>query len=199
MREKEEMPDSDTAVTALFARMRAGDTVAGEQLLSALYTELHRLAVHYMRSEGPQHTLQPTALIHEAYLRLMSGPEHINDRHHFFALAAQAMRRVLVDHARKKRTSKRGGGVAHVADMSQVDLVEAQGANAPGVDVLALDDALIELSRLDPRAAQVVELRFFGGHTDNEVCEILGKNLATVRRDWEFARSWLKHRLHSDA
>ena len=142
-----------------------------------------------MRGETRQHTLQPTALVNEAYLRLMRGPAVINDRHHFFALAATAMRRVLVDHARQKYAGKRGGGIDRVT----LDL--APGLEPFDVDVLALDEALTALSKLDPRAAQVVELRFFGGHTDKEVCEILGENLPAIRRDWTFARSWLKTHL----
>jgi RNA polymerase sigma-70 factor (ECF subfamily) len=178
-------------LTSLFARMRHGDAEAVNGVMEALYAELHRLAARQMRREARSHTLQPTALVNEAYLRLMRGQVAIHDRQHFLALAAQAMRRALVDHARHKRARKRGGGLERVA----LDVVP--GADAIEIDVLALDEALAELSTLAPRASRVVELRFFGGHTDQEVCEILGENLATVRRDWALARSWLKSRLQS--
>jgi len=175
-------------LTALFARMRGGDVDAVNGVMSALYAELHRLAARQMRGEARQHTLQPTALVNEAYLRLMRGPDVVHDRQHFFALAAQAMRRVLVDHARQKRSHKRGGG------LERVTLEIVPGGAPYNLDVLALDEALTELSKLDERASRVVELRFFGGHTDKEVCEILGEKLPTIRRDWVFARSWLKTR-----
>jgi RNA polymerase sigma-70 factor, ECF subfamily len=178
-------------LTALFARMRHGDSEAVNGVMAVLYAELHRLAARQMRREARSHTLQPTALVNEAYLRLMHGRVAIHDRQHFLALAAQAMRRALVDHARHKRARKRGGGFERVA----LDVVP--GANAIEVDVLALDEALAELSVLAPRASRIVELRFFGGYTDQEVCDILGENLPAVRRDWVFARSWLKARLRS--
>jgi RNA polymerase sigma factor (TIGR02999 family) len=143
-----------------------------------------------MRGERKQHTLQPTALVAEAYLRLMGGDAAvINDRNHFFALAATTMRRVLVDHARSKRSDKRGG------KRERVTLELVPGKEAIDVDVLALDEALTALAALDGRAAQVVELRYFGGHTDREVCEILDRTFSSVRRDWVFARSFLKTRL----
>jgi len=182
------MSGSGADLTVLFARMRHGDAEAANAVMGALYTELHHIAARHMRGEAPQHTLQPTALVNEAYLRLMHGPDTVHDRQHFLALAAQAMRRVLVDHARQKRARKRGGGLERVT-------LEIVPGKAPyNVDVLALDEALVALSQVDQRASRVVELRFFGGHTDREVCEILGEKLPTVRRDWVFARSWLKTR-----
>lgn len=171
--------------------MRAGDAVAANMAMREVYTELRRLASSYMRRERSQHTLQPTALVNEAYLRLVNGPDAISNRKHFFALAAQAMRRVLVDHARQKRSLKRGGGAV------QVTLDAVPGLPARSLDVIALDEALSDLATLDPRAVTIVELRFFAGHTDKEVCELTGENLATVRREWEFARSWLRSRLGS--
>jgi RNA polymerase sigma-70 factor, ECF subfamily len=182
------MSASGRDLTALFARMRHGDAAAMDAVVGALYTELHHLAARQMRGEARQHTLQPTALVNEAFLRLMHGPDVVHDRQHFLALAAQAMRRVLVDHARQKRARKRGGG------LERVTLEVVPGEEPFNVDVLALDEALTALSKLDQRASRVVELRFFGGHTDKEVCEILGEKLPTVRRDWVFARSWLKTR-----
>jgi RNA polymerase sigma factor (TIGR02999 family) len=176
-------------LTALFARLRRGDSEAMSGIMEALYSELRSLAARRMRNETPQHTLQPTALVNEAYLRLMRGPSVITDRHHFFALAARAMRNILCDHAREKHAGKRGGR------MDRVTLELAPGLGPVDVDLLALDEALSELSERDPRAAQVVELRFFGGHTDKEVGEILSENIPAVRRHWTFARTWLKTRL----
>jgi RNA polymerase sigma-70 factor (ECF subfamily) len=185
------MADGGSDLTVLFARMRGGDADALNRIMTALYSELHRLAARQMRGEIRQLTLQPTALVNEAYLRLMHGPDVVNDRQHFFALAAQAMRRVLVDYARQRKARKRGG------DLKQVTLELVPGAETYEIDILALDEALTALSALDPRASRVVELRFFGGHTDNEVCQILGENLPRVRRDWAFARSWLKKQLQT--
>jgi RNA polymerase sigma factor (TIGR02999 family) len=182
------MSDSSPDLAVLFARMRLGDGEAVKEVMNALYGELHRLAARQMRGEARQHTLQPTALVNEAYLRLVQGPGTVHDRHHFLALAAQVMRRVLVDHARQKRAGKRGGG------LERVTLELVPGSGPYDVDVLALDEALTELAKLDERASRVVELRFFGGHTDKEVCEILDEKLPTIRRDWVFARSWLKTR-----
>lgn len=186
------MSPADPDLSQIFARMRDGtaDAEAVGSAVSALYTELRRLAARQLSREGRDHTLQPTALVNEAYLRLMRGPDVVNDRQHFFALAAQAMRRVLVDHARQRRSQKRGGGA------ERVTLQLVPGVEAYDFDMIALDEALSVLQGLDARAARVVELRFFGGHTDKEVCDILGENLSAVRRDWDFARSWLKARLN---
>jgi RNA polymerase sigma factor (TIGR02999 family) len=166
--------------------MRQGDRDAGDKALAEVYDELHRIASREMRREGSGHTLQTTALVNEAYLRFVkAGALQIENRGHFFAIASQQMRRVLVDHARSARTRKRDGG-------AQVDFEKIQLATPDrGVDVLLLDEALRELEKIQPRAAQVVELRYFGGYTDKEVVEALGLSLATVRRDWEYARSWL--------
>jgi RNA polymerase sigma factor (TIGR02999 family) len=173
--------------------MRQGDAAAGERAMKTVYSEIHSLASRFIAGERSGHTLEPTALVNEAYLRLIKGPERIANRHHFFALAAQAMRRVLVDHARQKRAGKRGSGVVHL----NVDEAPI-GTDAHGdVDILALDQALDRLAKLAPKAAKVIELRFFGGNTDKEVCQILGENLATIRREWEFGRAWLKHRLET--
>ena len=176
------MPD----LTLLLNRMRQGDRDAGDKALTEVYDELRRIAAREMRRDGPGHTLQTTALIHEAYLRFVNaGSLQIENRGHFFAIASQQMRRILVDHARAVRTRKRDGG-------AQVDFAKIQlAAQGRGVDVVLLDDALRELEQIQPRAAQVVELRYFGGYTDKEVVEALGVSLATVRRDWEYARSWL--------
>jgi RNA polymerase sigma-70 factor, ECF subfamily len=183
------MSPSVPDLNPLFARLNSGDADALGDIIGALYTELHALAARRMHVERQRQTLQPTALVNEVYLRLMHGPDVIHNRHHFFALAAQAMRRVLVDHARNRRAEKRGG------KMNRVTLELVPGRAPVDVDILALDEALTMLSALDARAARVVELRFFGGYTDKEVCEIVGAKLATVRRDWVFARSWLKTHL----
>jgi RNA polymerase sigma-70 factor (ECF subfamily) len=185
------MPGQPPDLTVLFSRLSGGDRDALNEIMSALYSELRALAFRRMRAEGRQLTLQPTALLNEAYLRLMHGPERINDRQHFFALAAQAMRRILVDHARQRRAEKRGG------DRERVTLELVPGQESVDVDLLALDEALTALSQLDARSAQVVELRFFGGLTDKEVCELLEVSLPAARRDWVFARSFLKTRLAS--
>jgi RNA polymerase sigma factor (TIGR02999 family) len=176
-------------LTVMFARLRTGDGEALSSIMDALYTELRALAARRMRDESPQHTLQPTALVNEAFLRLVRGRSIINDRRHFFALAARAMRNILCDHARQKYAGKRGGR------MDRVTLDLAPGLESIDTDVLALDEALSVLAVLDARAAQVVELRFFGGYTDKEVSEILDESLSSVRRDWTFARKWLKTRL----
>jgi len=163
--------------------MRHGDRGAGEAAVELVYGELHRIASGQMRRERPGHTLQTTALVHEAYIRLIGSESlEIQSRGHFFAVASQQMRRILVDHARADQAQRRGGGAAKV-ELDQVQL----GTETESIDVLLLDEALGELERLEPRAARVVELRYFGGYTDKEVVEALGVALATVRRDWEFA------------
>jgi len=182
-------------LTLLLNRMIRGDPGAGAQATALVYTELHRLASRKMRREGPGHTLQTTALVNEAYLWFVSrGSLEIRNRGHFFALASQQMRRILVDHARSARAQKRGGGAI------KVEYGEVPPGEEPVSveDVLSLHEALTELEQIDPRTGQVVELRYFGGYTDQEVVDALGVSLATVRRDWEFARSWLFDRLHSD-
>jgi RNA polymerase sigma factor (TIGR02999 family) len=187
-------PDSGPTaepLTVLLNRMRQGDRTAGEKAVDLVYTELHRIAAGQMRRERPGHPLQTTALVNEAYLKLIGGADlEIHDRGHFFAVASQQMRRILVDYARAGNAQRRGG------DAQQVDLdLVRLGAEPRGIDILELDEALQELERLEPRAGQVVELRYFGGYTDKEVVEALGVPLTTVRRDWEFARTWLFDRM----
>jgi RNA polymerase sigma-70 factor (ECF subfamily) len=173
--------------------MLQGDLIAGEQAVSLVYTELHRLASREMRLERPGHALQATALVNEVYLWFAgAGSLEVGNRGHFFAIASRQMRRILVDHARAANAQRRGGGLIDLG------LDEARSsAKEPSVeDVLLVDDALTELERIEPRAGQVVELRYFGGHTNKEAAEALGVSLITVRRDWEYARSWLFDRLH---
>jgi RNA polymerase sigma factor (TIGR02999 family) len=179
-------------LTLLLTQMQQGNHQAGEKAIALVYSELHRIAARELRAERPGHLLQTTALIHEAYTRLISSEGlEIHNRMHFFAVASQQMRRVLVDYARGRDAQKRGGGAVKVA----LDEIQA-GINPKKTDLVALDEALGVLERVDPRAAQVVELRFFGGYTDQEVSEVVGVSLATVRRDWEFARTWLFDRMH---
>jgi RNA polymerase sigma factor (TIGR02999 family) len=185
--------DGATGLTTLLVKMRRGDPVAADRAMNAVYSEVYRIAQRCMSGEKPQHLLQPTALVHEAYLRLMRGPEEIADRYHFYALAAQAMRRVLVDHARRKRAEKRGGAAVHL----NLDDHSMGSGGSRKTDVLAVHEALEQLSKLDSRAERVIELRFFGGYTETEVSEILGESFAAVRRHWEFGRAWLKHKLES--
>ncbi len=178
-------------LTVLLNRMREGDRDAGSAAVQLVYGELHRVAAKQMRKERRGHTLQTTALVHEAYVRLMGAESlEIQNRGHFFAVASQQMRRILVDHARASQAQRRGGAAERV-DLDMVQL----GAGGENIDVLELDEALRELERMEPRAAHVVELRYFGGYTDKEVVEATGAPLSSVRRDWEFARSWLFNRL----
>jgi RNA polymerase sigma factor (TIGR02999 family) len=157
------------------------------------YQRLRRLAAAQLRGERRGHTLQATALVHELYLRLFAGgpPPAWDDRSHFLATAARQCRRIVIDHARRRNARKRGGPAAHDADADP----DAQPAAAPSERLLGLDEALGELERLEPRAASVVELRYFGGLTEAEIAEALGLSVATVKRDWTFARSWLQVRL----
>jgi RNA polymerase sigma-70 factor, ECF subfamily len=183
---KAEEPEQSN-VTALLNRMRSGDREAGDRVAGLVYEELHRIASREMRHEREGHTLQTTALVHEAYMRLAGSQSlEIQNRGHFFAVASQQMRRILVDHARSNSAQRRGG-VAIRVDLDKLQVAAAERS----IDVILLDESLRELERLEPRAAKVVELRYFGGYTDKEVVEALGVSLATVRREWEFARSWL--------
>ena len=177
-------------VTRLLLELQSGGTDASEQLVPLVYAELHVIAVHYMRSERGDHTLQPTALVHEAFLRLVDQRAvSWQNRAHFFGIASQAMRRILVDHARRKRASKREGGERITLDESVAESPERS------VDLIALDDALIKLSSLDPRQCKVVELRFFGGLDIEQTAESLGISPATVKRDWTFARAFLQREM----
>lgn len=188
-----EQPEGDRSVeiTRLLRQMQLGDKDASDRAVALVYNELYRIAANHLRKEAPGHTLVPTALIHEAYLRLAGGASfEIQNRGHFFAIASQQMRRILVDHARGKNAQRRGSGAIQVG----LDEVHA-GSNPPPIDLLLLDESLRELERVEPRAAKVVELRYFGGYTDKEVVEAMGVSLATVRRDWEFARCWLFDRM----
>lgn len=181
---------SASSTEELIARWRAGDQAALQALLPLIYEELRRIARRQLRAERADHTLQTTALIHEAYLRLVGGQEvEVRDRCHFVALASRLMRQVLVDHARGRLTEKRQGGIR--VTMSEALELSAQ----PEVDLLAVDDALLRLAKFDPQQAQVVELRFFGGLSIEETSDALNVSAATVKRDWTTARAWLRREL----
>jgi RNA polymerase sigma-70 factor, ECF subfamily len=181
-------------VTALLRAWGSGERAAFDELLPLVYDELRRRAARYMRAQPTGHTLQTTALVHEAYLRLVDqeGVEW-QGRAHFFSVAARAMRSILVDHARGRHAAKRGGA-ARALTLGAADAV-ADRETAPGVDVLALDEALSRLAELDPRQGRVVELRYFGGLSIGEAAAALGVSHATVERDWSTARLWLKREL----
>jgi RNA polymerase sigma factor (TIGR02999 family) len=176
-----------TDVTALLSRWRKGDRAALDELMPLVYDELRRLAVSHLRRERDDHTLQPTALVHEAYLRLAAVKgSGFDDRAHFFGAAANAMRRILVDHARARKAQKRG------ADMRHVDLDEALVAGIdPRLDLVALDEALEQLATVSPEKERVVELRYFGGLSIEQTAVVLDIAPATVKRHWAFARVWL--------
>ena len=185
------MNDDSHAITHLLLEWRSGNKDAAGRLMELVYRELHRMASREMRRERGEHTLQTTALVHEVYLRLCGAePIQLRDRTHFFAVAAQQLRRVLVDHARRVRSEKRGGAKITAT------LFDSDGA-AWAIDerLLAVDESLSRLETLDPRAAKVIELRFFGGLTETEAAEALDISLATLKRDWDFARSWLATQL----
>ncbi|MBA3961381.1 MAG: sigma-70 family RNA polymerase sigma factor [Chthoniobacterales bacterium] len=174
-------------ITQLLSRWSDGDAGAAEELMPTVYEELRRLARIYLRSERGDHTLQATALVHEAYLRLENQKRAPwQNRAQFFAVASTLMRRILVDHARAQLAAKRGGRAEHV-ELDEALVPPSERA----ANLLALDDALTELAVVDARKSRVVELRFFGGLTVEETAETMGLNSATVRRDWTFAKAWL--------
>jgi RNA polymerase sigma-70 factor (ECF subfamily) len=186
---------SPQEVTQLLVKWSDGDKAALEELAPLVYEELRRLAHHYMEGQRPDHTLQTTALVNEAYLRLadQSRPNFTN-RSHFFAVAAKAMRQILVNHAKALQRQKRGGDAAKV-ELDKAALVSP----GPSREILDLNDALERLATLDSRKAQVVELRYFGGLKQDEIAEVLKISSVTVRRDWVFAKAWLYSELHSAA
>jgi RNA polymerase sigma factor (TIGR02999 family) len=177
--------------TYLLAQIRKGNAEAANLLFERLQGDLRRLAAYHMKAEQPGHTLQPTALVNEVYIRVFGGESiEWQSRAHFFAVAARHMRHILVDHARKKAAEKRGAGL-------KVSLSNVEGLARADQDFEALHEALTDLEKLYPGPAGLVELRFFGGLTEQEVAEVLSISLAQVRRDWDFARAWLFNRLGS--
>jgi RNA polymerase sigma-70 factor (ECF subfamily) len=182
---------AEQPVTTLLLCWRQGNLEAGKELLARMQPELRRIAAGYMRRERAGHTLQPTALVNELFLRLMGGATvEWQDRAHFLAVASQQLRRILVDHARQRRSEKRGGS------LQATTLVEASAVARPFEEnLLDLHDALDGLATLDPRAARVIELRYFGGLTEIEAAEVLEISVTTIKRDWEAGRAWLVDRL----
>ena len=181
-------PSAPSPVTALLAKARSGDPSALANVFPLIYEELHRLAEVQLRREPDGHTLSPTALVHEAYMRLVDDYTRMQwtGRAHFMSVAATAMRRILVDHARSHRSMKRGGGLRRVS-LDSVELGTEERAEL----LIAIDDALVRLKELNARLAQVVECRFFGGMTEEETAEALGISPRTAKRDWAKAKSWL--------
>lgn len=180
----------DKPVTVLLEELQQGVPGAAEALIPAVYAELRKLAANYMRSERASHTLQPTALVHEAFLKLVDQrDQNWQNRSHFFGIAAQLMRRILLDHARRRSAQRRGGG-------HRVTLQDGMAlAGAPQLDLLELNSALDRLAALDPRQAKVVELKFFAGLEIEEIAAVTGTSPATVKRDWVMAKAWLSREL----
>jgi len=172
-------------VTRILNAIRGGEIDAGKELMSAVYAELRRIAVARMAREQPGQTLQPTALVHEAWMRL--GDQPFESRAHFFGAAAEAMRRILVDRARRNGYAKRGGGAEHV----DLEEVEVAAPTADADELLAVNDALERLEVRDPRGAQLVKLRYFAGLSFEETADVLGVSVTTAKRDWNYARAWL--------
>lgn len=186
---------SVSEVSQLLQAWNDGDETALEKLMPLVYKELHRMARNYMARESPGHTLQTTALVNEAYVRLVdSGHNNFQNRIHFLAVCAQAMRRILVDWGRSRRAWKRGGMLPLLRLDETLD-----GAETPGLDFVDLDEALKALAKVDPRKSQVVELRFFGGLNLEETAEVLKVSSDTVLRDWKMAKNWLRCELSGES
>jgi RNA polymerase sigma factor (TIGR02999 family) len=190
------MSSENESPTGLLTAWRAGDAEAGNRLFAMSYGQLRKLAAARLRFEAPNHTLQPTALVNELYLRLFaSEPLQYQDRAHFLAIAAESLRRILIDHGRKKKRVRRGG--------SRVRVTLSEAIPAPEdtidltVDFVEMDEALQELALIDPRVSRVIELRFFAGLTEKEAAEVLDISLTTLKRDWTYGRAWLHRRLNS--
>jgi len=181
-------------------RWREGDGQALDTLMPLVYDELRRLARHYLQRERSDHTLQSTALVHEAYMRLAGhNPPQWQNRAHFFGIAAHLMRQILVEHARGHAAAKRGGGACRLS-LEEAELHEAAAAPAQAeVDIVALDKALTRLSEMDEQQGRIVELRFFGGLTIEDTSEVLGISPATVKREWITARAWLYRAISGEA
>jgi RNA polymerase sigma factor (TIGR02999 family) len=184
-------PSGSHDVTQLLAAWRGGDATALENLVPLIYDELHRLAHHYMHLQSPGHTLQTTALVNEAYIRLVKQTDATwENRAHFFAASAQAMRHILVDMARTRSRQRHGGNAVHVP-LDEAFIFSAERAS----ELVALDDALTVLARLDERKSRIVELRFFAGLTTEETAEVMKLSHATIERDWQRAKAWLSSEL----
>ena len=185
--------DGEGKVTELLGRWNQGDLAARDALMPLVYDELRRVARRKLSQQRSDHTLQATALVHEAFLRLVNRkPAHLHDRTHFFALAAQMMRQILVDHARARNAAKRGGG-----NLTVLLDHDAGVDSSVNLDLIQLDSAMKRLAELDPRQAQLVELRFFGGLSIEEAAEVMEISPATAKREWATARVWLHHAMES--
>src|SRR5262245_33894680 len=185
---------SPLTITQLLMKWRDGDQTALDELAPRVYKELRRLAKYYLRQERPGHTLQPSDLVHEAYLRLVDEKDvDWQNRAHFFGIATVRIRRILVEHARRRQAAKRGGGEYRLS-LSKADRV----AEKRDVNLVALDDALRRLQELDSQKSRIVELRYFGGLTIEETAEALKISLATVKRDWSMARAWLRSEISNE-
>jgi RNA polymerase sigma-70 factor (ECF subfamily) len=183
------MPQSSSnEITQMLIELTDGNQEVVNQILPHIYDELRRLAGGYLRRERPDHTLQPTALVHEAYMKLIDQKQvRWQNRAHFFGIAAQVMRRILMDHARKNKAEKRGGDADKLPLEEEILLVSADSSN----QLLALDDALRTLAELDPQKAKIVELRYFGGLSIEETAEVMGVSVPTINRQWRMAKAWL--------
>lgn len=186
--------DQSKEVTVFLKAWSGGNREAADRLMTLVYKEMRKLAASYIKNQRPDHTLQPTALVHEAYLKLIDTSEiNWQDRAHFFAVAAQTMRNILVDHARASSADKRGGSVQKIALDEAVGFSERQD-----VDLIDLDEALQKLSEQDELQSRIVELRFFGGLTIEETAEVVKLSPATVKREWAMARAWLFRRMKDE-
>lgn len=190
------MSEGGGEITRLLGEWRSGHAGVSDELMRLVYSELRKRASVHLRNERQGHTLQTTALINEAYLNLVGKDIEWESRSHFFAIASKAMRRILVDHAKAKNRQKRGGGAVAVSLEEAGTLLMNQEADT---DIVALDEALVLLGEFDKRQAQIVELKFFGGFTDDETAGVLGISNATVRRDWKIAKAWLFYKLARDS
>ena len=185
------MDKTSNEITEQLIAWSNGDAAALDKLIPVVYKELRRMAYQYLRREGLSHSLQPTALVHEAYLRLIDQTKvEWQNRAHFFGVAAQMMRRILIDHAKTKRRLKRGGAAIKVSLDDNVNISQERAA-----ELIALDDALQELAQMDERKSRIVELRYFGGLSVDETAEVLGISDKTVMRDWNLAKAWLYQQL----
>ena len=184
-------PPTAAEVTSLLVASSQGDEEALNKLLPLVYAELRKLASRYLRKERPDHSLQATALVHEAYLRLIGQEVSWQNRAHFFGVAAEMMRRILIDNARKHQAAKRGSGGVKLALDEALDMADEKAA-----ELVALDDALKALAAFDAQKSKIVELRFFGGLSIEETAEVLGLSTATVVRQWKLAKAWLYHEVN---
>ena len=185
------MSENRQEISVILRDWNGGSRASADALLPLVYDELRSIAANYLRKERSDHTLQPTALVHEAYMKLVDISDmRWQDRAHFFAVSSNVMRHILVDHARAKRTEKRGGGAQKIALQDVVSL-----STTDDVDLIAIDDALKELAKFDEQQSRIVELRFFGGLTIEETAHVVGISPATVKREWAMAKAWLRRKL----